>query len=256
MQITFLFDSLYYSLSVTMILVLIVATILGLKIRSGITDANNRRIALGTSLAALGALIIIAETVPLLAMYRDSLLGGFLYQQLQFSIAYIGLGIVLYGIDITLLSKMQIGVKHSWLRIFVLSIFFLALAFSSSHLFNPSTYAVTYSGSVEHAAQQLVFWLPMFLTLIVGATAASVVFIRTSGTPLRPYAIWFALFFALILVGALRESTIIPSFGDPFTDLLVAFTPFVAGSFCILMSARSLSFVLKDISGLITTHLE
>ena len=203
---------------------------------------------------ALGALVTIVETVFLIALSRNSAIGGFLYQQAQFSIAYIAFAIVLFGIDTTLLSNLQLDSKRTLngLRILVWSMFFLAIGISSFYLFNPSTYTITHSGSIEHVAQQLVFWLPLFLTLIIGSSASLVVALRSDDTSLRRYAIWFALSFTLIFIGTLRESTIIPSTGDPLIDLFVAFAPFVAGSFCILMVARSFPFLKNELHALKT----
>jgi hypothetical protein len=165
------FDFIYYALAIAMMLFLLGATVLGLRNKVRSKDSKDRRSSLGISLTALGALLTISETVILTALFRGSAIGGFLYQEVQYSVAYFAFAIVLFGVDITLLSNEKFGIKSrlTQIRIVVWSSYFLAIAISSFHLFNPSTYTVTYSGSVEHVAQQLIFWLPLFLTLVIGA---------------------------------------------------------------------------------------
>jgi hypothetical protein len=231
---TSFFDATYYSL-VTCMIALLVSTV----IVARFSRVKDRKIAVGTAYASLGALITLVGSAILLALSRSSAFNGFLYQQLQFSTAYAGFAIFLFGLDSGLLSNQFTGINLKRVRIFVWGSYFLAVAVSSLFLFNPATYKVTIIGSQEHVAQQTVFWFPLFLALVVSALTAFYIS-RKNNISLRRYSILFGLCCSLILLGTLRESTIIPSAGDPLTDLLVAFLPFIAGSFCILMAARSL----------------
>ena len=189
-------------------------------------------------LAALGALITISETVFLLALSRNGSIGSFLYEQAQFSVAYLAFGLVLYGLDKGLLSRLFSGDKLKRARVISWSAYALSIAGSSLFLFNPASYKVTVIGSQVHAAQQLVFWFPLFLVLLVSPLSTIIAILRSENPQLRNYGKWFGLSSSLIFLGTLREATVIPSAGDPFADLLVAFVPFVAGSFCLLMGVR------------------
>jgi hypothetical protein len=232
---TSFFDATYYAL-VTCMIALLVSTI----IVARFSRVKDRKIAVGTAYFSLGALITLVGSAILLALGRSSALNGFLYQQLQFSTAYAGFAIFLFGLDSGLLSNQFTGINLKRVRIFVWCSYFLTIAVSSLYLFNPATYKVTIIGSQEHVAQQTVFWYPLFLALVISALTAFYISSRKNSVSFRRYAIWFGLCCSLILLGTLRESTVIPSAGDPFADLLFAFLPFIAGSFCILMAARSL----------------
>lgn len=87
-------------------------------------------------------------------------------------------------------------------------------------------------------AQQVVFWLPHFTTIIIGGVEFSYYALLSKVEPVRSQAIWFALLFLLVLIGSLRESALIP-LGDPFVDFLVAYVPFTAAGICLLRSATS-----------------
>jgi hypothetical protein len=45
-------------------------------------------------------------------------------------------------------------------------------------------------------------------------------------------------FAVLVLLGALRESKVIPSSGSPLVDVLLAFVPFLAASVALLIGER------------------
>ena len=64
--------------------------------------------------------------------------------------------------------------------------------------------------------------------------------LRSKDSALRWQSISFDVFAALVLVGMLREATLIPASGDSLVDLLVAFVPFTMGGVCLLMSATRL----------------
>jgi hypothetical protein len=235
MESTFIFDITYYILTLMMTVILSAGTVLGLwKSRAG-----NNKATFGMGLVALGGLITITESSVLIFLSRNSLVGGFLYQQVQFSISYFAFAAVLYGLDNVLFSQMLSGINLKRTRIFACDLYLFSIAGASLSLFNPASYKVTIVGSQVYVAQQMVFWFPLFLVLLGGALTSLVTILRSDNSQLRNYARWVGLFSALVLLGTLRESTLVPSAGDPLVDLLVAFVPFVVGSLCALMGVRA-----------------
>ena len=170
-----------------MVALLSTATVLGLKFRAG-----DRNATLGMGLASLGALITITESVVLVALSRNGSIGGFLYQQVQFSVAYLAFAFFLYGMDRGLLSRMFFGDKLRRARILAWGTYSLMIAVSSLFLFNPASYKVTIVGSQVHVAQQLVFWFPLFFALLAGALTSIFAILR-SESPQRRTAnvVWY-----------------------------------------------------------------
>jgi hypothetical protein len=119
-------------------------------------------------------------------------------------------------------------------------VYAFAVGLSLVYLLNPATYTISYSGTTQHVAQQTVFWIPAFLTLSFGIVALLPAALRSQEVNVRRHAFWFVLFATLVLVGLLKEATVIPSSGDPLADLLLAFVPFTAGSLSLYQSSRML----------------
>ncbi|MDA4125093.1 MAG: hypothetical protein OK438_06570 [Thaumarchaeota archaeon] len=240
------FDPTYYGLTALIIIVALTAAIFALRVRVKFNDQGQRARATGTGLAALGFAIVFVGATSFLALLRAGLLGGFLYQQAQFMIVYVGAAMMLYGVDRTVIpvagigSQSQRAGRETKLRAVLWIAFVVSVVIAVAYLFSPSTYTVTVSGATQHVAQQGAFWLPPFVTFAAGAVGLPVFALRGKDAAIRRHAMWFGLFFALELFGVLRESTLIPSSGDPFVDLLVAFIPFTAGGFCLIASAMSL----------------
>ncbi|MDA4130832.1 MAG: hypothetical protein OK457_08685 [Thaumarchaeota archaeon] len=243
MYSTFFFDLTYYVLALAMSAILVATTLVGLRVRSKFSDSHDRGKALGISLAPLAALITLVGSVVFLTQYRSGAIDGFLDLQAQFSAAYLGFVLLLYGIDRSLVSNLQLGKNRKHFRILMWCAFILTVAVSSVFLFNPTTYTVTHVGSQEYVAQQVVFWFPLFLTLLIGALTSFQISLNSSEKLSSRYSFWFGLFSVFVFFGTLKESNVIPSSGDNLTDLLLAFVPFIVGSFCILMSALSLYFL-------------
>lgn len=167
----------------------------------------------------------------LIVMLRSHQIGGVFYLQIEFGLAYFASALILFGAIMSARLNARLRTA-SWLA------FALSVCIASFYLLNPSAYAITSSGGVNHAAQQEVFWLPAFTAVTIGA--ASLVSQRLKSIELHGFSTLFALFFIAEFVGILRESTIIPSLGDPLLDLLAAFVPFSAGSVFLFMNARNL----------------
>src|SRR5438128_4455729 len=83
---------------------------------------------------------------------------------------------------------------------------------------NSATYTISYSGSVEPAAQQQVFFLPLFFTLVLAIVGLPGIALRSKDSALRWQSISFDVFAALVSVGMLREATLIPASGDSLVD--------------------------------------
>jgi hypothetical protein len=184
----------------------------------------------GLGLASIGFASIIAEAAVLIAMLRSHSIGGVLYLQTEFSLAYFASAVILLGAIMSARIDPRLR-RISWLA------FALSVCIAAFYLLNPGTYVITSSVGVEHAAEEEVFWLPAFTAMIIGA--ASLLSQRLSSIESGGFSTWFTLFFIAEFVGIMRESTIIPSFGDPLLDLLAAFVPFSVGSVFLYMSARS-----------------
>jgi hypothetical protein len=225
------FDPTYYALTAFTVLVALLAAFAALRSWGSSTDVRGRAMSAGLGLASIGFASVIAETALLIVMLRSNQLGGVLYLQAEFGLAYIASALILFG------AIMSAGFDPR-LRIASWMAFALSVCIAAFYLLNSSTYLIISSGGVEHAAQEEVFWLPAFTAMTIGA--ASLVSQRLGSTEVRGFSTWFALFFFAEFVGILRESTIIPSLGDPLLDLLAAFVPFSAGSVFLFMSARNL----------------
>lgn len=236
------YDTIYYSLTVASTLVLIYATFLGFRKRHNLSDPTYKNQALGIALAAFGFAITIFGGVLLDILTKKGIISDLLFQQLHFPILYVGLAMILFGIDASLLTVQKLfksvvnnlHVKQQ--RIFLWGVLIATTAISMFYLFTISV------GSSQHVVQQPVFYLPVIFVILVGIIELPILAIISKNSPIRTHLTWFSLSMFLILVGALREATVIPSSGEPLIDLLVAFGPFTAASVCLYLSARSLKF--------------
>jgi hypothetical protein len=111
-----------------------------------------------------------------------------------------------------------------------------------AYLFDPGTYTVTTIAGTRHVAQEPVFWLPAFVTMLVGLVSLPIATARTGAVDPteRRQARLVASCFGLCILGSMKESNFIPSLGDPLLDMLLAFVPYTAASLCLLLSAMGL----------------
>lgn len=226
------FDPTLYGLSATVVLISLGAAYLALRSRG---LARGR--ALGTGLVAIGYAAIVLVDISLLVLFRVGTLGGVLYLQVEFAASTVGCLLVLYGLDRVVFANGSAGDAKK-ARAVMWTIFAISAGIAMAYLLDPLTYPVTAVAGTRHVAQEPVFYLPAFVTLVAGAAGLPVAIFRMSGgrSPERRHAAWVAAFFALGIAGVLKESDLIPSLGDPLLDMLVAFVPFTAASVCILMS--------------------
>jgi hypothetical protein len=222
-----IFDLTYYGLSVVMLGTLGYTVIAGITLRPALSGQRERTEAVGVSLAALGALLTLVSGVVLTDLDRAGVFNDVAYQQAHFSLFYVGFAMILYGVIVT---------ARRWPLLLWLG-FAATILIAAAFLFNPASYTYTQSGTRIRAAQQVVFYLPLFYVTAVGVLLLPLQAARAH--LLHP--VWFALVCAAILVGMLRESTLIPTLGNPELDVLAAFVPFVVGTMCLLMTVRSLA---------------
>jgi hypothetical protein len=225
------FDPTYFALTGFTVLVALLAAFAALRNRGSSTDVRGRAMSAGLGLASVGFASVIAGAALLIAMLRSNQIGGVLYLQVEFGMAYFASALIMLGAIMSARVNPRLR-NASWLA------FALSVCIAAFYLLNPSTYVITSTGGIEHAAQEEVFWVPAFTAMVIGAT--SLVSQRFRSIEVRGFSTWYALFFIAEFVGILRESTIIPSLGDPLLDLLAAFVPFSAGSVFLLISARNL----------------
>jgi hypothetical protein len=221
-----LFDLSYYGLSMVMLGMLGYTAVAGFALRPALSRLRERTEAVGVSLAALGALLTLVSGVVSTDLDRAGLLNDLVYQQAHFSLFYVGFALILFGV---------IATAHRWPLLLWLG-FAVTCVIAAIFLFDPGSYTYTQSGTRINAVQQVVFYLPLFYV-----TAAGVLLLSLRATRAHLHPVWFAIFCAAILVGLLRESTLIPTLGDPELDLLAAFVPFVAGTVCLFLTVRSLA---------------
>ena len=250
---TSVFDSIYYLLVAGLTIVLSCAAVLSFSTKYSRTDSGDRSLALGVCLAAVGLTIALVGSVALTALSRgggfwDSVDGGLFYQRATFTASYVGMGIVLYGTHSITISRPKSlffpTLTARQIEILLWGAFLLSVAFSSISLFNSASYLITKSGSIYHVAQQKVFWLPIFVTLVLSVTISlSIALNSKERNPHRRGLIWFGLAIVFVQIGLLRESLILPSSGDPLEDLLIVFIPSSIGGILLLQSARVFSSI-------------
>ena len=96
------YNAVYYSLSAASLLLLIYTVFLGFKKRRKIANPTHSNQALGMSLTALGFAVIIFSGVFLDTLTKNGVISDLLFQQLHFSIFYVGVALMLFGIDASL----------------------------------------------------------------------------------------------------------------------------------------------------------
>jgi len=247
-----IFDPTLYALTALIGLVAILTAIICVRTRGMLSDQGQRSRAIGTGMSALGYSIVLVAAISLLTLMRDGVVSGFIYLQAEFIVAYLASAMILYGVDKTVFpmkgsaSRPSNARREIRARAAIWAAFFVSVGIALAYLLNPSTYTVTSTGLVQHVAQQGVFWLPAFFTVVVGALTVPVFAVRRSDGATRRHAIYLSLFFFLVPIGMSKESNLIPSLGDPLLDMLVAFVPFTAASFCLLLSATRLRRIAPD----------
>ncbi|HEV2389782.1 MAG TPA: hypothetical protein VGS04_03565 [Nitrososphaerales archaeon] len=103
------FDPTYYGLTAFIIIVALAAAVLAFLARVKLSDKTNGSMAGGAGLASIGFATVFLAATAFLALLRAGLIGGFLYQQLVFSVVYSGSAMMLYGVDRTVIPTPDSG---------------------------------------------------------------------------------------------------------------------------------------------------
>jgi hypothetical protein len=171
--------------------------------------------------------------------------GDLIYQQVHFSIFYLGFALVLFGVDQVASSRQTLMPVRAWAaaRAGVWIAYAGAVGFSLWLLASAGAAATAQQRAMNHVPQQPIFFLPVLLALSI----STIVLAWLASAPgaahgTRGLQAWLSGVTGLVLVGCLREATIIPSSGEPLVDLLVAFGPFAAAGVCLYLSLTTLAF--------------
>lgn len=231
------FDLIYDMLCMLIGFVLAYATITGLKAFRTLPAGRTRRQASGIAEAAVGVAVALAGGLFADAMLKQSIY----FQQVRFALYYLGFGLITLGTTKIVDAYRTTGVQSSSFSRSTIPVWIVWACFTG-----PLVLAVVYLvdsrtfilNSAEMQVQRTIYWIPM-----LGATGSAAV-VLVSETLRRKnrcdtkVLCWTAAFAALIFFGLLCESLILPDFGDPLSNLLVAFVPFALGSFCLDLGAR------------------
>ena len=240
---TFWYDSLYYGVCVAMAGLLLVTLVQSLGVYRSSDEPVRRGYALGILAAALGTELAFMAGVSLNAI--RSATGDLFYQEVHFAVDYVGFALITFGV-IVVLDAARAGDARklpAWIWPSVPLVLWLAYAgataVATSALLAARPSSLASAGSQAHVSQQVVYFLPIFETTAIGAMIllGLVVLDVVSGWR-RQSTIALGLFAGLAFVGFLRESTIIPSSGEPYLDLFMAFGPFILAVVSLFLGAR------------------
>ena len=149
------YDALYYALTVASTLLLVYAIYVGFKKRHNLSNPTNKNHALGIALAALGFAITISGGVSLDILTKRGIISDLFFQQSHFSILYIGLAMILFGIDASLLTtqKLQSPINNLHVkqqRIFLWGVFMATAIVSAFFPVYFERWYFTACGSTAH----------------------------------------------------------------------------------------------------------
>jgi hypothetical protein len=237
--VNFAFEMIYYLLTGIIVTILVSAACVSLIKRRRLADSIFRNQALGIGLTAIGAATTVFTGVSLDTLFKSGSIGGLFYQQSHFLIFYAGFALIFYGLATVLLGPKDphflFVEKRKEFRILLWSVFALSVLVSLSYLLNP---LIIYSGGVEHVPQQTIYFLPLFVTAVLGSVLVPLSILEKERAS-RRIDMWFGAFSIFTLIGVLREATLIPSSGNPLVNLLVAFGPFTIAAVCLLAPSHS-----------------
>ena len=165
----------------------------------------DRSQAAGILAIGLGALVALVVGFGLNAL--RSATGDLFYQQVHFGLFYVGFGLVLWGFDRAGVLGDPGATRGRTRRMIWWGAFAAATGFAVIGLLSPDRYRVVSGGGVSYVQEPL-FFLPLFVALVAGAVG-----LPSLADPARrrtPRA-WLAALAGLMLLGMLRESTIIPA---------------------------------------------
>jgi hypothetical protein len=233
------YDSLYWALGGIMLVAL------GVAIAKSVADLRRppaeRSQPEGILAICIGTLLSLVVGFSLNAL--RSVTGDLFYQQAHFALFYVAFGLILWGFDRAGILGDNVSSTGRARRTIAWSAFALATGVAAVGLLTPDSYRVVSGGDVRYVQEPL-FFLPLFVVLVAGAA-------RLPGwldsTKRRAAQTWLSAFAACMLLGMLRESTIMPATDQPIVDLLLAFGPFTLAVLS-LYRAASLGTVRRGVS--------
>ena len=238
------FDPIYYVSGALILGALGYSTVAGLNLYKASPLQIFRKRALAVLLLALGMIIVVLVGFVGNALLKRSIY----YQQITFVFYYIGFTLITFSLNSTVGIIQETYPLPKYLsnaRVFhlvVWSLFLGTLVMSGFYLFNPKTFVFNQYGV---QIQRVVYWIPILTTTIAGAILLYLLASRVKEMGEQRYLFWICAYYILLLIGLLGESSILPDWGNPMTNLFAIFVPFVMASFCLVFGTRVL---LKDIA--------
>ena len=220
------FDDIYLGLNIAMLVGLALAVIFGL-VGTRAADPS-RRLWPAVSLIAVGTVVALAGGLVADAALKSSPW----FQQVRFGAYYLGFAAVVIGTIVMIGATSDSGRARRVGRALAV-VFVASVIIGGVFVLVPATFVLN---RYHEQIQLTVYWLPMLVAGAGGAVALiAVAPVVRAGTRFR--VVLVAVFEALLFIGLLRESEIVPDLGDPLTNLLVAFVPFVVGAVCLAIAA-------------------
>ena len=180
---------------------------------------------------AIGAMLTLVVGFSLNAL-RD-VTGDLFYQQVHFALFYVAFGLILWGFDRVGLIGDHASSAGRARRTITWGAFAVATGAAVLGLLTPDSYRIVSGGGVRYVQQPL-FFLPLLVVLFAGAARLPTWLDQARLGTAQP---WVAALATFMLLGMLRESTIIPATDQPILDLLLAFGPFTLASLCLYRAA-------------------
>ncbi len=237
------FDLIYYTLSILILLFLGLAVTLSVGVTHKTQTPASAKAALGIRVAAVGTVIALVGGLLADALLKNSTF----FQQARFAGYYIGFALITWGLsrvgrqaqETQALPKLM--ANRTMTGTIPWALFLVTLAAALFYLLNPATFVRNPSGS---QIQLVVYWIPMLTTSAVEAMVLIGLALAIKVSDWRAFLLWSGSFSALVFIGLLRESLILPDLGDPLSNLLAAFGPFAIGSLCLFLAAGRLNRLL------------
>ena len=239
-----MFELVYFGLGGVLALLLLVTATLAVRGQRVPTDPRQQTALLAICFAACGLEVALITGVILDALKATT--GDVFFQVTHFPIFYAAFAIVLYGaekLSVAFLAPSEgrdVRAVFGWIHRAIWSVYGVVTAVALFQLVSSATYFATTGANGGRMPQQVSYFYPIFLALAVSGFVGWSMTIRTrAGSPGQRALGWFGAFALAALIGTLREATVIPSSGDPVTDVAVAFGPFVAAGLFLFMSLRA-----------------
>lgn len=223
------YDVLYTALNLGLALGLAVSAAFGLLLAFKSRIPAERRRGAGTTWIAVGTAVALAG-----GLFADAALkSNPLFQQVRFGFYYAGFALVVLGTVLVAGDRSAVQRWRTPSMLLVLA-YGVSVVIAGVFVTVPATFVLNrYHEQVQLAG----YWVPL-LVATAGGTVTLLLSSRRTRAAAPPWRLRLvAAFEALVLVGLLRESGIVPDLGDPVENLLIAFLPFVGGGVLLAVSS-------------------